>query len=200
MAFGCVPQSARFFNNLNFALNETFSLDQTQNFGFGDAVSINAAGLLTPCVANTAGSANPPTADSVVYGIFLGCKYIPLANQFPSPSPSKNWVANTPIAAGTSVKVQLLDNPFVQFYIQCNGPLAAANVGNNFNLAPAAPNADGSSNYQLDAGGGGVTTPDRQVMLLGLYDEAPFTNTFASATPWVSCMFNLHRFNRGQYA
>lgn len=190
MAFGLIPHASPFTQNHNFVLNTDYTIDQTQNFGYGDPVSINANGVLVPTTAG-----NAAAGVTLPAGIFQGCIYTSTNQSFPSPSPARSWVANTP-ALG-AVYAQIVMDPFIEFLIQANAAVAITAIGDNFNLtAAAAPSSDGTSTRGLDVANI-IAGQLGQVKVMNVYQTAD--NTWGTPTTILRCQWNFHLLRAGSF-
>jgi len=108
--------------------------------GYGTAIYTNQ-----PVVLATTGLITPASATDRIYGVFAGCRYIDTnGREVVSP----NWVANTAILSGTTVKAYIYIDPTIVYRVQSSAALTIASIGDQANIGSA---TSGSSLTGLSA-------------------------------------------------
>lgn len=99
-------------------------------------------------------------AGSAITGIFLGCYYTDSNGQ---PQFSLSWPAST---TATNIKALVIDDPFCQFAVECDGALAITDYWNKAGFVSGA-GVLGVSGYQLQSSSIGTGT---DLQIRRLYD------------------------------
>lgn len=102
-----------------------------------------------------------------VIGVFAGCEYVNSAGEQVF---SKYWPASTSVLSGTTPKALVFDDRNIEFGIQCDGSLAAADVGQLADIVTthSGSTTTGKSGQEISATTG---TGDAQLRILGKIED-----------------------------
>jgi len=172
------------------------------SLGISDPVSPAAAGGVIGSGVGpglvTNGSAN---ATAQTAGVFQNVTYI---NSQGQTVVANYWPANQAVYAGTVPYVNVNDDPYAEFTIQCNAQLSANGqsfVHKNYDFVPPATNvpnqASGISTVSLNVSSYNVSAL-RSLRITGLAPSSTVSNQWSDAFPIVKVIINNHAYRAPQ--
>lgn len=158
-------------------------------------IAYNAAAIyygdpVTPTAVGGVALAAP--SDTVIAGIFVGCKYLSISQK--RVVWSRYWPGSD-VASTDVVEGYIINDPNARFLVQCDSTgLTQASVNANISFAVGTPSpATGNSGAYLDTttiGPATATLPFRVVSLYAFPPGAPGTIANGAAYNWAYVAFN----------